>query len=649
MKRITILLILMIAVYFLILAVPAKADLGYYGTVNIAKGKTVTAQTNSVRGAPENVVDGLWDTQWFSYQGGNRNNCSFVLDLGSTYNIGKIDICVLQVFGYTLSTSTDNVTWTQRFTNEWDPNPTISIYGGFISHLSHPDNGTFNARYIKYEAYANRSQYVGCCEIMIYEWLSSPPPIPEGENGAINLALNKQTYDYYSDHFPYNTNTSNPGSYAVDGDENTIWLSNSSSWVWEVSSYYGQSLIRIDLGQTYDIGKIITDVRNFESTMVFITDNTDFSGLTNGFFKTYAGMFGTGDVANESITYNINGVCSGRYIWFFTRNYSSPVPPPQTGAAEIQVYEWIPFATPPTVSVTDPAGSATEIDVMGVITATFSETMDASTVNANTFTLRDNNLNTTITGTVSYSDTTATFTPSSPLSYSTTYTATITTGVTDLAGNAMTADYTWSFTTEAAPNSAPTANAGPNQSVNIGNTVTLDGSGSSDPDGNPLTYSWSFISVPNGSMAALSNATSVNPSFTVDKAGTYEVSLIVNDGTVDSAPSTVLIQASSKQAVAIRAVQDCITQVSLLSSGVFKNAKMQKTMIKKFKAVIDNIEAGNYANALRQLQNNILKKTDGCATAGKPNKNDWITTCAAQGTVYPHILVAINAVEALVE
>ena len=309
-------------------------------------------------------------------------------------------------------------------------------------------------------------------------------------------------------------------------------------------------------------------------------------------------------------------------------------------------------SAPPTISATNPTGNATGIAITGVITvitATFSETMDASTVNANTFTLRDNNLNTTITGTVSYSGTTATFAPSALLSYSTAYTATITTGVTDLAGNAMTADYTWSFTTTATPNSAPIANAGPNQSVNIGNTVTLDGSGSSDSDGNPLTYSWSFISAPKGSMAALCNATSVNPFFTVDKTGTYEVSLIVNDGAVDSAPSTVLIQASSEQTVAIKAVQDCITQVSLLSPSVFKKAKKQKTMIKKFNAVIDNIEAGNYANALRQLQNNILKRTDGCATAGKPNKNDWITTCAAQGTVYPHILVAINAVAALVE
>ncbi len=48
-----------------------------------------------------------------------------------------------------------------------------------------------------------------------------------------------------------------------------------------------------------------------------------------------------------------------------------------------------------------------------------------------------------------------TFTPSSNLAYSTTYTGTITTGVRDLAGNAMAANYIWSFTTGAAPDTTP--------------------------------------------------------------------------------------------------------------------------------------------------------------------------------------------------
>ena len=67
-----------------------------------------------------------------------------------------------------------------------------------------------------------------------------------------------------------------------------------------------------------------------------------------------------------------------------------------------------------------------------------------------------------------------------------------------------------------APNTAPVANAGTAQSVTIGSVVALDGSDSSDADGNLLTYSWAFTSKPSGSTATLSSATAVKPTFTAD-------------------------------------------------------------------------------------------------------------------------------------
>src|SRR3989304_5627522 len=90
-----------------------------------------------------------------------------------------------------------------------------------------------------------------------------------------------------------------------------------------------------------------------------------------------------------------------------------------------------------------------------------------------------------------------------------------------------------------AANKAPVANAGPNQSVTNGDVVALDGSGSTDPEGDTLTYSWVMTSSPGGSNAALSSATAVSPSFTADLAGDYVMALIVNDGAADSAPDTV--------------------------------------------------------------------------------------------------------------
>jgi hypothetical protein len=85
-----------------------------------------------------------------------------------------------------------------------------------------------------------------------------------------------------------------------------------------------------------------------------------------------------------------------------------------------------------------------------IITATFNKTMDPTTINVpGTFTLKQGV--TTITGTVSYLGSTASFTPGSNLVGNTIYTATITTAAKDLAGNAMVSNYTWSFTTIAAP------------------------------------------------------------------------------------------------------------------------------------------------------------------------------------------------------
>ena len=98
--------------------------------------------------------------------------------------------------------------------------------------------------------------------------------------------------------------------------------------------------------------------------------------------------------------------------------------------------------------------------------------------------------------------------------------------------------------------SAPVANAGASRTVPIGTTVTLDGSGSTDADGAPLTFAWSFISIPSGSTAILSNPTSVNPSFTVDKLGSYVIQLIVTAEGLSSAPSQVTISTSDVPPVA---------------------------------------------------------------------------------------------------
>src|SRR6185503_7495868 len=101
----------------------------------------------------------------------------------------------------------------------------------------------------------------------------------------------------------------------------------------------------------------------------------------------------------------------------------------------------------PTVSFTVPANTATVVPFSQKIAATFSEAMDPLTTTTVTFTLKQGT--TPVVGTVTYAGVTATFNPLSALAPRTTYTATITTGTKDLAGNALANTFVWSFTTAA--------------------------------------------------------------------------------------------------------------------------------------------------------------------------------------------------------
>ena len=119
-------------------------------------------------------------------------------------------------------------------------------------------------------------------------------------------------------------------------------------------------------------------------------------------------------------------------------------------------------------------------------------------------------------------------------------------------------------------NYPPVANAGTDQTVSIGDTVTLDGSGSVDKDGDPLTYQWSFISIPDGSKATLSSATTIQPSLMVDVSGTYIVQLVVYDGKANSAPDTVSIFADNHPPIANAGIDQTVSigdTVTLDGSG----------------------------------------------------------------------------------
>jgi len=333
MKKLSLVLLLILVVVGPII-VPnseVKAATGGYGTVNLAKGKPVTPLTNTVKGNPGDVNDGSVASVWYSFNsnfGGNSNASSFVLDLGSVYNIGKIDIFPAQVHGFTINTSNDNTTWTERYKSPW---PGITVN----SPVSVTPDGAFSARYIKYWGYANWSQYVGVIEIGVYEWLASPPPTPSGANGSTNLALNKTVTNIMG-----SVIQSNQPTYAVDGNPATSWASSQSgrddgTGKW---SNYGQ--IKIDLGAKYRIGKVVVSPQRVHDFLAVLAETDPAPAGSPWVFTSYPELFGSAKTSSDPYTFSLNGAASARYIWLTAEIWGTPSSL-QPAIAEIEVYEWL--------------------------------------------------------------------------------------------------------------------------------------------------------------------------------------------------------------------------------------------------------------------------------------------------------------------
>src|SRR5947209_2677984 len=130
------------------------------------------------------------------------------------------------------------------------------------------------------------------------------------------------------------------------------------------------------------------------------------------------------------------------------------------------------------------ANAATGVSINGNVAVTFSEPMDPLTITTLTFTLKQGT--TPVVGTVGYAGVTATFTPASALAPLTVYTATITTGAKNLAGNGLAADFGWSFTTGATPDTtrptvSSTVPANAATAVAINQTINATFSKAIDP------------------------------------------------------------------------------------------------------------------------------------------------------------------------
>lgn len=123
-----------------------------------------------------------------------------------------------------------------------------------------------------------------------------------------------------------------------------------------------------------------------------------------------------------TVTAKAAGVISADYVFTFT-----------TGT--------VVDTAPPFIASTNPATGDTNMPINITVSSTFNEAVDPSTMNSNMFTVSG------VTGTVTLTDQTAVFKSGSNFPVNTTLTVTIKSGVKDMAGNTMTAPYSWTFTT----------------------------------------------------------------------------------------------------------------------------------------------------------------------------------------------------------
>jgi len=106
-------------------------------------------------------------------------------------------------------------------------------------------------------------------------------------------------------------------------------------------------------------------------------------------------------------------------------------------------------------------------------------------------------------------------------------------------------------------NQVPTADAGQDRTAQVNATVALDGSGSSDPDGDSLTFTWSQQEGPG--LVLLWGALSARPTFVPVRVGLYRFRLVVNDGTDASAPNDVTVTVEGENHAPVAVVNEVVS------------------------------------------------------------------------------------------
>ena len=217
-----------------------------------------------------------------------------------------------------------------------------------------------------------------------------------------------------------------------------------------------------------------TVTATFSSVMAPATINTSTFTLTGPGGTAVAGAVSySGTTA--TFTPAVSLAANSLYIGTITRGATDP-----GGNAVSANFVWSFTTGLPTIISTVPAAGATAVAVNTLVSATFSEPMNPLTLTNATFTVTGPGV-TPVAGVVTYSGSTATFTPTTVLANSTLFTATITTGAKDPAGVSLAANFVWTFTTAPPPTVVSTVPANGATGVAVTTLVSATFSGPMNP------------------------------------------------------------------------------------------------------------------------------------------------------------------------
>lgn len=206
------------------------------------------------------------------------------------------------------------------------------------------------------------------------------------------------------------------------------------------------SLLNIDRTPTTVTSVLPKDksTGNYLNTNIFVVMNKSVSGFTTSNFTLSADGGVTNHPGQVTISNNVVGFTPSQNF-SANSNYKGTLKAASGLSSDFTFTIGMGTTTdtsPPSIASTNPTTGDSNIPINVSISATFNEAIDPSSISANSFTISNG-----VTGTVAVADQTVSFKPNSNLPANTTLTATIKSGVKDLAGNTMSSTYSWTFTT----------------------------------------------------------------------------------------------------------------------------------------------------------------------------------------------------------